>query len=596
MTGFDLSNLHLLRPEWLWALLALPVLAAFWVVRRRRANVWQGVVDPHLLPHLIEARAGRRLQPGPWLGALGYVLAIVALAGPSWRQVEQPLWRGQVPLMIALDLSSAMSAADPPPSRLAQAQAKLGRLLELRGDGPVGLVVYADDAYTVAPLTEDTANLALFLDALSPGIMPRDGANASQAIRWSTRLMHQAGFERGQVLLLAGQADADAAQAAAEARSNGFETSVLGIGRTGGVAYRTADGDSGVAGFDPARLQAVAAQGGGRYAGLATDEADLRSLGVLSAAPGDAVSGEGEAGRIWQDEGFWLVPPLMLLALFAFRRGAAVAVVVLALGLPVLPAQAADWWRREDQVEHKRMVEAAEAFRQGDYARAASGYARVGSADGHYNRGNALAKAGQFQQAIEAYDRALAIEPGMEDAIANKRAVEAAVKRQQDGEGSGGQGEGKQDGKPSPQSGNGGSNEPSAGTGGDTGDASRQRGGEEPPQGPAPSLDNGDEGPGTESTPDASDGKSPAEQAAADAAQRERMQQALEQARRAGEGEPGGDGTPVAGPDGETPAERERRVANEAWLRRVPDDPGGLLREKFRIEHERRRRQGDWDE
>ncbi len=595
MTGFDPTSLHLLRPEWLWGLLALPVLAALWILRRRRANVWQAVVDPHLLPHLLEARAARRIQPGPWLAALGYGLAVVALAGPSWRQVEQPLWRGQVPLMIALDLSSAMTAADPPPSRLAQAQAKLARLLELRGDGPVGLVVYADDAYTVAPLTDDSANLALFLDALSPGIMPRDGANASRAIRWSTRLMRQAGFERGRILLLAGQADADAAAAAAEARSNGFETSVLGMGRTGGVAYRTADGDRGVAGFDPARLQAIAAQGGGRYVGLATDEADLRSLGVLSAVPGDAVSGDGEAGRAWQDEGFWLIPPLMLLALFAFRRGAAVAVLALALGLPALPAQAADWWRREDQVEHKHMVEAAEAFRQGDYTRAASGYARVGSADGHYNRGNALAKAGQFQQAIEAYDQALAIQPGMEDAIANKRAVEAAVKRQQDGEGSGGQGEGGPDGKPSPQSGNGGNESPS-GEDGDTGDAPRQQAGNDPPEGPTPRPDKAGNDRGTESTPDASQGQSPAEQAAADAAQRERMQKALEQARQAGEGESGKEGTALDGPTGETPAERERRVANEAWLRRVPDDPGGLLREKFRIEHERRRRQGDWDE
>ncbi|MBB1060187.1 VWA domain-containing protein [Marilutibacter spongiae] len=596
MNGFDPSSLHLLRPEWLWGLLALPVLAALWIVRRRRANVWHDVVDPHLLPHLLDARVGRRIQPGPWLAALGYVLAVMALAGPSWRQVEQPLWRGQVPLMVALDLSSAMAAADPPPSRLAQAQAKLARLLELRGDGPVGLVVYADDAYTVAPLTDDAANLALFLDALSPSIMPRDGANASRAIAWSTRLMRQAGFERGQILLLAGQADADAAAAAAEARSSGFETSVLGIGRAGGVAYRTVDGDTGVAGFDQARLQAVAARGGGRYVGLAADEADLRALGVLSPGPGDAVSEDGEAGRTWQDEGFWLIPPLMLLALFAFRRGAAVAALALVLWLPVLPAQAADWWRRDDQVEHKRMVEAANAFRQGDYARAASGYAGVESADGHYNRGNALAKAGQFQQAIEAYDRALAIQPGMEDAIANKRAVEAAVKRKQDGEGTGGQGEGGQDGKPSSQSDPSGGQEASSGDDGGDGAPSRQQAGDDPPKGPAPRPDDADEGRATGSTPEAPEAKGSAEQDAADAAQRERMRQALGQARQADGGEPGDDGEPLAGPAGETPAERERRVANEAWLRRVPDDPGGLLREKFRIEHERRRRQGDWDE
>ena len=76
-------------------------------------------------------------------------------------------------------------------------------------------------------------------------------------------------------------------------------------------------------------------------------------------------------------------------------------------------------------------------------------------------------------------------------------------------------------------------------------------------------------------------------QHAADAAQRERMQRAL-QARKA---QGGKDGKPAQAKV-ETPAERERRLANEAWLRRVPDDPGGLLRAKFRLEYERRQQGG----
>ncbi len=598
MTGLDLSALHLLRPDWLWALAALPVLAAIWAWRRRRASVWQGVVDPHLLPHLLAGKATRRSPWGLWLGLAGYALAVLALAGPSWRQVEQPLWRGQVPLVIALDLSDAMSAADPPPSRMAQARAKLATLLERRGDGPVGLVVYADDAFTVAPLTEDAANLSLFLDALSPEIMPRDGANASRAIAWSTRLMEQAGFDGGQVLLMAGQADADAAGAAAAARASGFDTSVLGIGRAGGVAYRTSGGDTRVAAFDQGRLQAVAAQGGGRYAGLSTDDADLAALGVLSPALADAASSDAEAGRAWQDEGFWLIPPLMLLALFAFRRGGTLAVVVLALYLPVLPAHAADWWRRDDQVEHRRMVEAAKAFREGEYTQSAQDYARVDSADGHYNRGNALAKAGQFEAAIAAYDRALGLQPGMEDAIANKRAVEAAIKRQQDGEGDGGEGGGPQDGQPQPRAGGEGQSNGDAKDGAKGED--REAGQQDPPRpssGEPPPEPGDEDTPGPDGTPpDAADAADAAEQDAADAAQRERMQQALEAADPQPAGEDGQSAESVASRTDETPAERERRVANEAWLRRVPDDPGGLLREKFRIEYERRRRQGDRDE
>ncbi|KAB8163060.1 VWA domain-containing protein, partial [Lysobacter maris] len=222
MTLPDLSTLHLLRPDWLWALSLLPVLAAVWALRRRRDGVWREAVDAHLLPHLLDRgdRPRRRWTRGlgALAGMLAYAFAVLAMTGPSWRQVEQPLWQGKLPLVMALDLSSAGMAADPPPSRVAQARAKLGALLAAR-DGPVGLLVYADDAFTVAPITDDAANVALFLDALSPDIMPVDGQRADRALAAAVRLMQQAGFEKGRILLLAGEADERAVEAAGAARA-----------------------------------------------------------------------------------------------------------------------------------------------------------------------------------------------------------------------------------------------------------------------------------------------------------------------------------------------------------------------------------------
>jgi Ca-activated chloride channel family protein len=122
----DLGSLHFLRPGWLGALLLLPVLAWWWKKRQRQQSAWRGLVDPHLLPHLLEARGDRRSRHGIWLAAAGYLLAVLALAGPSWRQSAQPLWQSRTPVVVALDLSSASLAADLPPSRLAQARAKLG--------------------------------------------------------------------------------------------------------------------------------------------------------------------------------------------------------------------------------------------------------------------------------------------------------------------------------------------------------------------------------------------------------------------------------------------------------------------------------------
>ncbi|KRD34186.1 hypothetical protein ASE35_10685 [Lysobacter sp. Root916] len=564
------SHLHLLRPHWLWALLALPLLALWWRARRRRANAWRDAVDPHLLPHLLESGQDRRTRYGVWLAMLAGVLAVLALAGPSWRQTEQALWQSRAPLVIALDLSSAALAADLPPSRLAQARAKIATLLRERDGGQVGLVVYAGDAYTVAPLTDDVANVALFLDALNPDVMPVDGQRGDRAIAWSARLLRRAGFERGDILLLSDHSDARTRAAAAEAAGEGYRVSALGLGSVAGAAIRRGDGSIVGVKLDPGSLRDLAAAGGGAYAAVVGGDEDLQALGVLKPKPTDATAAKGEKGRIWQDEGYWLLPPLLLLALFAFRRrGGALAVLLLCAWWPLQPARAAELWQRPDQIEHKRMQEGSRAYRGGDYPGAAQLFRGSDTADAHYNLGNALAKAGQYPQAIAAYDRALRLQPGMPDALANKRAVEAAMKRKPPPQDKSKQNQSSQGGKGQPQQ-----------------PQQDPQQGQQKQQKPAPGQQK-PERDESASKPEQDPAAAAKAQEQADRAQRERMQRALQQ-------QPRGEQPAQARARGkETPQQREIRVANEAWLKRVPDDPGGLLREKFRIEHERRQVLGE---
>ena len=91
------AELHFLRAQWLWALLALPLLGWWWRRLRLRASAWRNAVDPHLLPHLLDAGAGRRGRLGWLAAACAYALAVLALSGPSWRQVAQPSWQAPAP-------------------------------------------------------------------------------------------------------------------------------------------------------------------------------------------------------------------------------------------------------------------------------------------------------------------------------------------------------------------------------------------------------------------------------------------------------------------------------------------------------------------
>ncbi|WP_338339682.1 VWA domain-containing protein [Xanthomonas euvesicatoria] len=594
-----LQSLHLLRPTLLWALLAIVPAAALWHWRRRDADVWRQSVDAHLLPKLLVS-GGRRGWLGFVLAALTYALAVIAMSGPSWRQTERPVFQSSMPLVVVLDLSSSANATDLPPSRLLQARAKLATLLRKRAGGEVALLVYAGESFTVAPLTEDSANVALFLDALSPSVMPVDGKRADRAIDAAAQLLQQAGFKQGEILLVSDSADRSAESSARVARSRGFSVSALGVGGERGAAYRTASGEIAQAKLDEGSLRTLAAQGGGRYARIAADDADLRTLGVLdpSQQPLADETAESDGGKSWLDEGYWLVLPVMLLSLLAFRRRAVVAVLAMVCVLPLAqPAHAADGtlWQRADQVQQQRLDAGVQAYRKGDFAAAQKAFEAVPTDEGLYNLGNALARQGQYDAAIAAYDRALKQHPNQQDAIANRAAVDAARKRQQqnnkDGEGqSKDQKPSGQDGKGQQQAGQNQQDKQSGQDGQNQHDSKNQPSEAQPPQDGRPQEAQAKNGQGEQrkqdTPPQSADAKA---QQQADEAQRRKMQQAMAQA---GNKQADASGKQEAAVAGETPEQREQRQAVDAWLRRVPDDPGSLLRTKFRLEYERRQRDG----
>ncbi|MBV6784461.1 VWA domain-containing protein [Xanthomonas campestris pv. uppalii] len=594
-----LQSLHLLRPTLLWALLAIVPAAALWHWRRRDADVWRQSVDAHLLPKLLVS-GGRRGWLGFVLAALTYALAVLAMSGPSWRQTERPVFQSSMPLVVVLDLSSSANATDLPPSRLLQARAKLATLLRKRAGGEVALLVYAGESFTVAPLTEDSANVALFLDALSPSVMPVDGKRADRAIDAAAQLLQQAGFKQGEILLVSDSADRSAESSARMARSRGFSVSALGVGGERGAAYRTASGEIAQAKLDEGSLRTLAAQGGGRYARIAPDDADLRALGVLdpSQQPLADETAESDGGKSWLDEGYWLVLPVMLLSLLAFRRRAVVAVLAMVCVLPLAqPAHAADGtlWQRADQVQQQRLDAGVQAYRKGDFAAAQKAFEAVPTDGGLYNLGNALARQGQYDAAIAAYDRALKQHPNQQDAIANRAAVDAARKRQQQNN-KDGKGQSKdlkpsgQDGKGQQQAGQNQQDKQSGQDGQNQHDSKNQPSEGQPPQDGRPQDAQAKNGQGEQrkqdTPPQSADAKA---QQQADEAQRRKMQQAMAQA---GNKQADASGKQEAAVAGETPEQREQRQAVDAWLRRVPDDPGSLLRTKFRLEYERRQRDG----
>ncbi|MGA9343443.1 MAG: VWA domain-containing protein [Rhodanobacteraceae bacterium] len=627
-----LSDFHFLRPAWLLLLLALPLLHFFWRRARTDANAWLAAVDADLLPHLLERGAAASRGYGLLLAGVLWTLIALALAGPTWEHETLPLYRNQAARVLALELAPTMLSQDVKPSRLERARFKLDDILQRSRDLQTALIAYSGDAFVAAPLTDDVATVRNLVDSLDPSTMPVAGNATSRAIERARRLVKQAGLKQGELILLADSVGPGAVTAARNAREHGLTVSVLGVGSTSGAPVPLAQGgflsdSSGnivVPKLDEAALREVAEAGGGRYARMTADARDLDALLARAPSTGNVTRESKLASAKWRDRGPWLLLLILPLALLGFRRGWLMAIALMCfMSLPRAGAASlSDLWLRPDQqaaaalaqgdAKHAAAVAAAPAwrgsadFRAGDYAAAAENYAQTPGADALYNRGNALAKLGRYEDAIGAYSKALAMQPDMADAVANRKAVEEWLKRQpkskpkagqQNGSKSGNQDksssqkqqgaqqggqkrqdqeqkqDGQQQGKQDQQSRQGNQTKP--------GDDNT------PPNGKNAKNPQSDSGKQDDqsATPDASDAK-------ASAAQKQALSKAMDQAlAKAGKDKNGAKVKARAAR--EDSAAEEKRQALDQWLERVPDDPGGLLRRKFLLEYQLRQQNGE---
>ena len=121
----NLSELHLLRPAWLLAL--IPLAFGLWRLWRSQTCTvaLRGVVDAHLLPHLLVGEDGRAHCLPLAALALGGLIATLALAGPVWERLPQPAYQQQAERVIVLDISPTMNATD-----LLSSRASNGKLAE----------------------------------------------------------------------------------------------------------------------------------------------------------------------------------------------------------------------------------------------------------------------------------------------------------------------------------------------------------------------------------------------------------------------------------------------------------------------------------
>jgi Ca-activated chloride channel family protein len=486
-----MTDFHFIRPWWLLAIIALVFALNLLKKYRLSQSGWQQLLPKHLAKVLVDKQHAQQ-ELSLTLPFIIGLLAIVALAGPTWKKLPQPVYQTARGSVLIMDMSYSMYATDISPNRLTRSRYKAIDLLEQLDEGETGLIAYAGDAFTISPLTDDINNIKLLLPSLSPELMPELGSNPLAALTLAHEMLTNAGHSKGDIYWFTDGIDNYDIQDITDwSRSNNHRLNILGVGTKSGAPIKLNNGElmkdnSGsiiVPKLSISALQGSAKRGQGNYATLANNNSDIEQL--LS-QPFDIEEQEqkesSNTGDQWQEVGPYLLLLVLPLLLPYFRRGRLLAILpVMLIITPVdkgyaqssalpsaipskinanaveaskqIPSENLtssfwdDLWQTKDQQGQKQFnsqafQQAANSFentswqgssfyRSGDFEKALEAFQQQSTDEALYNQGNALAQLKRIDEAIEAYTQALKKNPQHEDAKANKAYLEELKKQQE---------------------------------------------------------------------------------------------------------------------------------------------------------------------
>ena len=568
---------------------------------------WEKIVEPHLLQFLATTPATQKTSLLPWIMCFTGTLLLLALAGPVREKVPQPLLQKSQARVLVLDLSFSMLATDIKPTRIDRARFKLEDLLKRFVEGDTALIAYAGEAFVISPLTHDPATIAALLPGLRPNIMPVPGSRAEHAFSLAANLLSRSKSGSGHIIWITDGIEGQDF-AALENTVGRNRLSILAVGTESGSPVALSEGgflkDKNGAIVIPKLnsqpLEKLADIKQGSFTVLSIDDRDVEGIIEAETTATDFIEDEQlRSSDKWNEEGPWLLLLALPLAASLFRRGLLFSWSLLVLfGISGLPnsAQAFGWddlWLRTDQQAEKLFQEGAEkeaaqlfenpewkgtaAYRTGDYEKAIKEFSRKDGPLANFNRGNSLAFAGRLEEALAAYEKVLAENPKHEDAQFNHDLIEKILQEQQKKQ----QNKKADKGKENEQRKNKQDQQQ------DSSKADVEQNEKSSQQSSAEKQDSGDP---QSSTEEKNNDKKQSNEGEKNLNDKTESTEAKKNENEQEKNIASGDEQEL------TADERSRQQTLEQWLRKIPDDPGRLLRNKMQREYQRRGKQQILDE
>jgi Ca-activated chloride channel homolog len=622
-----LAEFHFLRPWFLLLIIPLVWLVYLWWQHTNLSNAWRKIVDHHLIDLLLNQKGLQKKIPVKTT-ILASVLFVVAISGPTWEKRQEPPLEKSEARVILLDLSLSMYAEDVKPSRIDVALRKIRDILDRNEEGSIGLVVYAGDAFTISPLTTDANTVRSLVSSLSPGIMPVLGSNSIAAINQVVELFENSDIYNGRIIWITDGIETEYMdQVETRLSLTSHQLSILAVGTSEGSPIPLPN-ESGylkdeygaiiIPKLNLGKIKDFADKVNAKATTVSIDDSDIDFLMTENLFP-DTEFKESELEQKgfdeWMDFGPYFSLLLLPIIAYAFRKGL-IFMFALVLFIPTKQSYAFEWqdlWKTKDQqaIEKFKADKPAEAgalfqdplwkgvshYKSGDYQAANDAFSKVDTASGHYNRGNALTQLGALEDAIAAYDKALSMQPDLAEAQKNKSLLESILEQQQnnqqDSDSSSKENEQKQDNQQESDQ----NSQENQDKSEQDSDNSQEQKGQDQSESEQQQEQQSNSKSGQNSDQEQKDQQS-TQRENSDKEEDGEQQDAQKDGKQEGQDNENGQektAQSIAQQQNEDEMTEEQKKAFEQtltqWLRKVPDEPARLLREKMRYEYQLRQQQ-----
>ena len=277
--------------EMLWWLVAIPVFViAYIVYTKRKQRQLREFGDQELMAQLMPDASKSRPIWKFSLMMIALVLLIIAVARPQYGQKENSIKRQGIEVMVALDISNSMLAEDVAPNRLDRAKQMLSKMIDNMVDDKVGLVVFAGDAFTQLPITCDYVSAKMFLNTITPSLIPTQGTAIGSALQTAITSFGSQESDAGRAIILITDGENhedDAIAAAKKAQELGMQVFVIGIGKPEGAPipkpgtndyFKDRSGQVVVSKLNEDMCQQIAQAGNGVYVRCDNTNTAMRAL------------------------------------------------------------------------------------------------------------------------------------------------------------------------------------------------------------------------------------------------------------------------------------------------------------------------------